>query len=366
MWSRRQEHRPEKVPAGFTSTRWLDRCLGFIPIKRALLALALHALAMGQGVSTPVNLAKQQWNGNAICYSGYRVGQHPDKQLFPSETQVLEDLRILEKHWRLIRVYGSDRHSRDVLEVIQRNGLRLHVMLGVWLSGKPEKQAENKRQLAYGIQLAKKYPGVVAAMNVGNEALVSWSDHRMTEEAMLECVRLVKASVKCPVTVADDFLYWIQPGNKLVKYLDFITLHSYPLWGNQDIDQGLPSTVEKFALIRRAYPEKTIVFGEVGWASFTESNSRHVPRAGDEIKQKRYFEEINAWAKEHGVTTFLFEAFDEPWKGDGTEGHWGVFSVERKAKRVMWDLYPDLISDRPTSPSYELDTGSRTKLSGNQ
>jgi hypothetical protein len=58
------------------------------------------------------------------------------------------------------------------------------------------------------------------------------------------------------------------------------------------------------------------------------------------------------WAHENGVTVFFFEAFDEPWKGTGTEGHWGLFTVDRKAKPVMQELYPDLMPDGPTSPSY--------------
>ena len=256
-------------------------------LKKVFLGLAVQFLAVGQGAMPAVDLAKQQWHGNAICYSGYRVGQHPDKQLFPTSAQVLEDLRIIEKQWRLIRMYGSDRHSRDVLETIRKNGLHLQVMLGMWLSGKPEKQAENARQVAYGIQLANEFPDLVAAINVGNEALVSWSDHRMTEEAMVTYLEKVKGSVKCKVTVADDFLYWMQPGNRIVALVDFITLHSYPIWGHQDIDQGLASTVDKFELIHRMYPGKAIVFGEVGWASYTDTNARHVPRAGDEVKQKR-------------------------------------------------------------------------------
>lgn len=323
--------------------------------KFGIAALLVLALAFRLGAAAPVDLAKQQWNGNAICYSGYRAGQHPDKQAFPSQAQVLEDLRILEKQWRLIRLYGSDQHSKDVLETIQKNKLHLRVMLGIWLSGKPEKETENQRQISYGTRLANEYPGIVVAVNVGNEALVSWSDHRMTETNMIRLVRQVKAAVKCPVTVADDYLYWVQPGNKLVEHLDFITLHSYPLWGHQDVDKGLPSTVEKFELVQRAYPGKTIVFGEVGWASYAVGD-KHVPRAGDEVKQKRYYEEINAWAKANKVTTFFFEAFDEPWKGEGTEGHWGLFSAERKAKLVMQGLYPELRPTGPTSPSYDLAT----------
>ena len=44
-----------------------------------------------------------------------------------------------------------------------------------------------------------------------------------------------------------------------------------------------------------------------------------------------------AWADEHNVTTFFFEAFDESWKGDpnnpmGAEKHWGIFYEDRTLK----------------------------------
>lgn len=339
--------------SGEITTRGLSLFPGAWALARRVgFSMLVQGMVLGQGTPPRIDLAKQQWNGNAICYSGYRLGQHPDRQSFPREFQVLEDLKILERNWRLIRVYGSDQHSRDVLATIRKHRLNLRVMLGIWLSGKAEKQADNQRQIAVGIQLAQEFPKIVAAVNVGNEALVSWSDHRMTEASMIDWVRQVKAAVKCPVTVADDFLYWQQPGNKLVRYLDFITLHSYPIWGHQDIDEGLPSTLAKFDQIRNLYPGKTIVFGEVGWATYTEPHAQHVPGAGDELKQKRYYEEINAWARKNGVTTFFFEAFDEPWKGEGTEGHWGLFSADRKAKLVMREWFPDLVPDAPTSPGY--------------
>ena len=40
--------------------------------------------------------------GRAICYSGYRDGQSPGERIFPSESEILEDLRMLEPHWRLL------------------------------------------------------------------------------------------------------------------------------------------------------------------------------------------------------------------------------------------------------------------------
>jgi hypothetical protein len=45
--------------------------------------------------------------------------------------------------------------------------------------------------------------------------------------------------------------------------------------------------------------------------------------------------------------TFAFEAFDEPWKGSPEilepEKHWGLFTVDRKPKKVMRKYFPELL-----------------------
>jgi exo-beta-1,3-glucanase (GH17 family) len=307
--------------------------------------------AADSGARKP-DLTVQKWYGNAIDYSGYRAGQNPQLHRFPTQAQILEDLKILEKHWKLIRLYGGDQHSQDVLEVIQRNKLGIKVLLGAWLDGRPGKEGENAAQIATAIRLASAYQKIVVAVAVGNEILVSWSDHKLTEEKAIEYVEQVRKAVSCPVTVADDALYWRQPEAKLVEHVDFILLHAYPMWGREDIDTAMASTIKHYESVRKAHPGKTIVFGEVGWATYTVGD-QHVPRAGDEKKQKRYFEEISAWAKASHATTFFFEAFDEPWKGSGTEGHWGLFSVDRKAKLAMRGWYPELMPAGPSSPGYD-------------
>ena len=318
-----------------------------------LLALTAEADAAPR----KIDLTVQQWNGNAIAYSGYRVGQSPELNRFPTQAQILEDLTILKKNWKLIRLYGADQHSQDVLEVIQHNKLGIKVLLGIWLDGRPGYESKNAEQMATGIRLANQYKKIVLAVSVGNEILVSWSDHKLTEEKAAEYVEQVKAAVKCPVTVADDFIYWRQQ-TKLAEHVDFITMHAYPIWGREDIDTAMASTIKDYESVRKAHPGKTIVLGEAGWASFT-AGDQHVPRAGDENKQKRYYEELTAWAKANNVTTFYFEAFDEPWKGSGTEGHWGLFSADRKAKLAMQGLYPELMPEGPTSPSYDFPPGTK-------
>jgi exo-beta-1,3-glucanase (GH17 family) len=234
------------------------------------------------------------------------------------------------------------------------------VVLGLWLDGHPGFEGENADQVATAIRLANQYKKIVVAVSVGNEILVSWSDHKLTEEKAIEYVDQVRKAVRCPVTVADDFLYWRQPEAKLADHVDFIILHTYPMWDREDIDTAMPSTIKNYESVRKAHPGKAIVIGEAGWASYSVGD-KHVPRAGDERKQKRYYEELNAWAKANNVTTFYFEAFDEPWKGNGTEGHWGLFSVDRKAKLAMQTLYPELMPSGPTSPSYDPPPGSAVK-----
>ena len=68
--------------------------------------------------------------GNAICYSGYRDGQSPQDGSFPSHVQVSEDLHILAKNWRFLRLYDCSLHAEVVLEVIRDEAMDFKVMLG--------------------------------------------------------------------------------------------------------------------------------------------------------------------------------------------------------------------------------------------
>ncbi|RPI05269.1 MAG: hypothetical protein EHM64_07165, partial [Ignavibacteriae bacterium] len=132
--------------------------------------MGIPAILVGQkDGEAKIDLTQPLWFGNAICYSGYREGQNPDHNKFPSQTQILEDFRILEKHWTLIRTYGSDQHSRDILEVIRREKINLKVMLGAWLAAEPGNEANNAKQITACISLANEYSDMVVAVRVCKE-----------------------------------------------------------------------------------------------------------------------------------------------------------------------------------------------------
>ena len=304
----------------------------------------------------------------AVAYSGFRHGQHPDRGeggIFPSDEEILEDLTILSKNdnFKLIRLYDSQKNSEDVLRIIKENNLNIKVMLGVWLYAEisnhegcpwlnePISQAildsnkiKNKIEINNGIKLCSLYPEIVIAVNIGNEALVNWTDHLVSEDSVKSYVRKVKKSVNQLVTVAENHKWWADHGSSLAKELDFISLHSYPLWDGKDIDEAMSITINDVSAVIKSIPNKRIIISEAGWATVA---SEFGERASEE-KQKRYYNELMAWASKMNITTFFFEAFDEDWKGNpdnpmGAEKHWGLFTVDRNAKLVMHDFYPDLV-----------------------
>jgi exo-beta-1,3-glucanase (GH17 family) len=303
----------------------------------------------------------------AVCYSGFRAGQHPDRgdgAKNPTREQILEDLTILSRdsNFTLIRIYDSGENSETVLKAISENKLPIKVMLGIWLKAElsnhetcawltepiPAETLEknkllNQEEISRGIALANAYPEIVVAVNVGNEALVDWNDHKVATESIIGYVKQVKTAIAQPVTVAENYKWWADHGKELADVCDFVSVHTYPAWEGKGIDEGMSFTLENLNEVRRSLPDCKMVISEAGWASVA---SEFGQRASEE-NQQRYFGELMSWAAQNNVTTFFFEAFDEPWKGDpnnamGAEKHWGLFTVDRKAKRVMQDKYPDL------------------------
>jgi exo-beta-1,3-glucanase (GH17 family) len=302
----------------------------------------------------------------AVCYSGFRHGQHPDRgsgAVNPSDKEILEDLQLLSRHdnFGLIRLYDSQDNSQAVLRLIQDHKLKIKVVLGAWLDAEisntncpwlrqPISQSvleanklKNAREVQRAIRLATLYSNIVVAVAVGNEALVDWNDHMVPVESVIGYVRQAKKSISQPVTVADNYAWWARQGSALAKELDFVSVHTYPVWEGKDIDQAMAYTIANLQAVRDALPQGRLVITEAGWASVAKEFG---PRASEE-KQKRYYQDLYAWAGRMNITTFFFEAFDEDWKGEtndplAAEKHWGLFTVDRKAKRVMHDLYPDL------------------------
>ena len=295
----------------------------------------------------------------AVAYSGFREGQHPDRgsgAVNPSAVEILEDLEILVAHdFKLIRLYDSGENSRLTLELISKHELPIKVMLGIWLGAEvsnhegcpwldepiPESTlmantAMNAAELERGIALAREFAGIVVAVNVGNEALVDWNDHMVPVERVIGYVRQVKEAIEQPVTVAENYAWWIRDGAGLAAEVDFLGVHTYPEWEGKSIDEALEYTIQNVEGVRAALPGKPIAILEAGWATVAEEFGERA----NETHQVRHYRELQQWAHATNTTVFFFEAFDEPWKGDpnaplGAEKHWGLFNVDRTPKLLL-------------------------------
>jgi len=302
-------------------------------------------------------------HGNAICYSGYREGQCPG-HVYPSYDEVKEDLLILAKNWKFLRLYDSSPHAETVLRVISNESLDFKVMLGVdmgaemsnphcpWGAEFSDETLEanrraNNDQVEKAITLSNRYPDIVFSLSVGNEASVEWSDHMVPVDNLIAYVQKIKSAIMQPLTFCENYVPWTYKLEPLAAELDFISVHTYPAWEYRTMEDALEYTKHNYHSVVNHYPGKPVVITEAGWT--TASNGRGIePWNASEELQARYYEQLLEWTTEEKILTFVFEAFDEPWKGSPDllepEKHWGLFNVERKPKLVMQALYAELLA----------------------
>lgn len=292
----------------------------------------------------------------AIAYSGYRRGQHPDLgegERAPTDAQILEDLALIESLGvRLVRLYGAGDYARRTLTLIRRHRLPIRVLQGIWLRAErsnhegcpwldspipPDRltanAVANREELARGIELANAFPDIIVAVNVGNEALVDWTDHLVPEQQVIAYVRKVRAAIAQPVTVAENYVWWRDSGRRLAAEIDFVGIHSYPVWEDKAVDEAIAYTALNVQQVRDAVGDVPVAVLEAGWPTRAYEFG---DRAG-EWQQRRYIDDLRRWAVRNCITSFVFEAFDEPWKGepgraDDAEKHWGLFDVDRRPK----------------------------------
>ena len=282
---------------------------------------------------------------NAVCYGPHRDGQRPGGNE-PSVDEFLDDFRLMLPRWKLIRIYGSSEFAGKMLTVIRENELDIKVMLGAWIAAEgdsTEAAASNIREVDAAIRLANEFPSIVAAVSVGNEALVSWSDHRIPLDIMIGYVKRVREGVGVPVTVADDFNFWNKPESReLSSQIDFITLHAHPMWNGLQLEEALDWVKARLAEIQAFHPGRTIVIGETGWATSVHNEGQQselIKGVPGEAEQKVFHDAVRAFASAERRMVFFFEAFDENWKGgeypDHVEKHWGLFRADRSPKAAM-------------------------------
>lgn len=336
----------------------------------------------------------------AISYGGYRYVDHaiePTMRELEDDMRLLHAMGI-----RILRTYKVHYpQAENILKVINKireedPDFEMYVMLGAWINCKnaftdlePDHNVEsdeNAPQIAKAVELAQTYPDIVKVLAIGNEAMVKWAaSYYVQPDVILKWVKHLQnlkdkgeLSKDLWITCSDNFASWGGGGpeyhvgalNELIRAVDYVSMHTYPMhdthynpefWGVLESENDLSKLEIIDAAMKRAtlyarsqyesvkkYIEsigvsKPIHIGETGWASYSnELFSPEGSRACDEYKQGLYHKYMREWTNANNISCFFFEAFNEPWKDGGnpggSENHFGLFTVDGKAKYPIWDL----------------------------
>lgn len=315
----------------------------------------------------------------AISYSGFRLGQSPASDIYPTQAEVLEDLQLLvDEGFGFIRIFSANQHGQDVIEVIAANDLPLKVQLGAYVQhSDPASRVENYAELDRAIELANNFPEVVKAVSVGNETLVSWSFVAVPPANMIEYIRYLRPQIQQPVTVNDNWEpFAAEPNSDIHKVwtqIDYASVHTYAYWdaafnhwnfrqletaedkrARALMDAASAYAKKNFNAVRAALDagglEIPIVIGESGWQSvpsahldeaYVQDFAHHLAHP---LNQTIYYDDMMAWAYgsngndpgngfERPAAMFYFAAFDEPWKE--ADDNWGLWDANRERKHVL-------------------------------
>ncbi len=337
----------------------------------------------------------------AFSYGGYRA---LSRDTVPTVNQLKDDMKILSAMGiKIIRTYNTQQFAQaaNLLTAIRElknedSTFEMYVMLGAWIdcegawTGTVNHEVEsidnNTVEIEAAVTMANAYPDIVKVIAVGNEAMVHWAASYYVEPGIIlkwvEHLQELKASGNLPaeiwITSSDNFASW--GGNddsyhkedlvKLIKAVDYISLHTYPyhqshygpeFWFVPADEENLSKLEQIDAAMVRAADvakaqyqstvdyitslgiEKPIHIGETGWASIDNSiTGPDGSKAADEYKEKLFYEHVRSWTNEAGMSCFFFEAFDERWKDAinpaGSENHFGMINLQGQAKYAIWEL----------------------------
>ena len=336
----------------------------------------------------------------AISYGGYRKLSRdfqPTIGELKEDIKILHAMNI-----RILRTYNVQlAHASNILKAIRElknedPNFEMYLMLGAWIdclnawTDRPVnhnvESAQNAEEIDRAVALSNEYPDIVKVIAVGNEAMVKWAtSYYVQPNVILKWVSHLqslkqtgKLSKDIWITSSDNFASWgggdsqyhVEDLTKLIKAVDYLSIHTYPMhdthynpifWGIFGDETQLSSLKRIDTAMKRAKSyavsqvdsvasyvkslgvDKPIHIGETGWASYSNGYyGSKGSKATDEYKEAIFYNYIREWTNDAQMSCFYFEAFDEPWKDahnpGGSENHFGLFTVDGKAKYALWDL----------------------------
>ena len=346
-------------------------------------------------------------NYPAISYGGYRGKSRevqPSIEDIKEDLQIM-----FAQGFRVIRTYDLHHpFAENTLKAISElknsdSDFEMYVMLGAWVQCKDaftdlpihnEEDLEgNKVEIAEAVRLAQDYQDIVKVIAVGNEAMVHWAtSYHLEPKYILKWVKYLQdlkingtINNNIWITSSDNFASWGGGSeeyhnddlDELIRSVDYVSMHTYAFhdtyynpvfWnlssGSEDlskkdiIKKAIQKSVEyelsQFNSVQEYIhgidSSKQVHIGETGWSSVASDLYGYGgTEAADEYKLGLYYKMITDVCVAKSISCFYFSAFDEPWKDsqneNGSENHFGLFTVHGEAKYPLWEKVDQNVFD---------------------
>ena len=337
-------------------------------------------------------------NYPAISYGGYRGKSREVQPSIEDIKEDLKIM--FAQGFRVIRTYDLHHpFAENTLKAISElknsdSDFEMYVMLGAWIQCKDaftdlpihnEEDLEgNKVEIAEAVRLAQEYQDIVKVIAVGNEAMVHWAtSYHLEPKYILKWVKYLQdlkingtINNNIWITSSDNFASWGGGSeeyhnddlDELIRSVDYVSMHTYafhdtyynPVFWNLsgDLEDLSKKDIIKKAIQKAVEYElsqfnsvqeyihgidtsKQVHIGETGWSSVASDLYGYGgTEAADEYKLGLYYEMITDVCEAKSISCFYFSAFDEPWKDsqneNGSENHFGLFTVHGEAKYPLW------------------------------
>ena len=344
----------------------------------------------------------------AMSYGGYRYKTRdsvPTINDIKDDMKILAALNIKLIRTYNTQHYAQATNLLKAIRQLKNEdpNFEMYVMLGTWIECKnPWSETKdhtignfenNNAEIETAVAMANEYPDIVKMIAVGNESMVKWAvGYFVYPNVILKWVNHLQALKKSGglskdiwITSSDNYASWGGASNiyhtedltALLKAVDFVSLHTYPFhdsyyepsyWGIPAEEENLSDKEKIDAAMLRAIEyaktqykntadyiaslgiKKPIHIGETGWATIASKLfGKTGSHAADEYKEKLFHQYMREWTNTAGISCIYFKGFDENWKDSrdelGSENHFGLITLDGKAKYALWDLVDEGVFD---------------------
>ena len=257
---------------------------------------------------------------HGLCFSPYLEGQAPGAAV--AEAQIRERLRVIRPYTGWVRTFSCTDGHEQTPRIAHELGMK--TLVGAWLGTDRE---INTRELQGVIEVAR--AGHADIVAVGNEVLLR---EDIGEDELLGCIERVKRELPGVAVGYVDAYYLFEKHPRITAACDVVLTNCYPFWEGCPREQAVAYMQNMVARTRAAAPGKRIIISETGWPDQGSPFHGSVPSREGAM---RYFIDTHNWARDDGIETFYFAAFDEAWKV-GAEGdvgaYWGLWDKNGQPK----------------------------------